>query len=191
MTGQHETLETERLILRITTLQEAEEYAVARNFREVIDNDDGIEYPYTEEDAQATIVKLHDAVNSGRAFYRGIYVKETGEFIGDVYLINIQPVHRTAELGYWITPGQHRKGYATEASECMVQHGFLEMGLNRIWGMCYARNTASAKVLRKVGMVKEGTAREELYKNGVFEDVSHYAVLRLEWECKGGKTGDK
>jgi len=62
-----------------------------------------------------------------------------------------------------------------------LRHGFEELKLNRICANHMVRNPASARVLKKVGMRREGLQRQRLRKWGVFEDVVMMAVLRDDW----------
>ncbi|MGB5303829.1 MAG: GNAT family N-acetyltransferase, partial [Gemmatimonadota bacterium] len=88
--------------------------------------------------------------------------------------------HRRAELGYWIGLPFWGRGYATEAVVAMVEYGFKELGLNRIFAHHLARNPASGRVLEKAGFVHEGLHRAHVLKNGRFEDLHSFAVLRAD-----------
>ncbi len=56
-----------------------------------------------------------------------------------------------------------------------------ELALNRVHAHHMLRNPASGAVLRKIGMRSEGVLRQRIKKNGAFEDVAIYAVLRSEF----------
>jgi RimJ/RimL family protein N-acetyltransferase len=44
-----------------------------------------------------------------------------------------------------------------------------------------AKNPASGRVMAKLGMLYEGTARQEMKKSGRYEDLKSYAILRDDW----------
>jgi RimJ/RimL family protein N-acetyltransferase len=92
--------------------------------------------------------------------------------------------HRHAELGYWIAKPFWGNGYATEAARAVVDYAFRERGLNRVLAECFAGNPASARVLEKAGMTREGTLREHIWKWDRFVDLDAYAILRSEWEAQ-------
>ena len=69
------------------------------------------------------------------------------------------------------------RGYATEASEALVQFGFEEMELNRIHARHMVRNPASGRVMEKLGMKSEGILREYSLNRGQFEDIAMYSIL--------------
>ena len=85
------------------------------------------------------------------------------------------------ELGYWIGKPYWNLGYATEASEAIVAFGFDALGLTRIFARHFLRNPSSGRVMKKIGMLQEGTARQDPMTCGECEDVATYSMLREEW----------
>lgn len=72
-------------------------------------------------------------------------------------------------------------GYATEAARALVAFGFGEFRLHRIFATCDVRNVASAHVLEKLGMTREGHLREDKFIRGHWRDSYVYAILEHEW----------
>ena len=72
-------------------------------------------------------------------------------------------------------------GYATEATTAALDYGFSDLGLNRISAKHLARNPSSGRVMEKVGMLLEGTARQDTMKWGNYEDLVSYGILREDW----------
>ena len=60
----------------------------------------------------------------------------------------------TSELGlfYAVDPEHQRRGYATEAARSMIEHAFSQLHIERIVAMTEYTNTASQKVMQKLGM---------------------------------------
>lgn len=56
-----------------------------------------------------------------------------------------------------------------------------QAGLNSIYARFFTRNPASGRVMAKAGMKYEGTLRQHICKNGQFEDMAYYTILRSEW----------
>lgn len=98
--------------------------------------------------------------------------------------LELQLDHGRAELGYWVGVPYWGRGYATEAAEAIIDFGFTELGLTRIYAQRYARNPASGRVLEKLGMRREGTLRSHLVRFGVREDSVVYGVLVEEWRAR-------
>jgi RimJ/RimL family protein N-acetyltransferase len=63
----------------------------------------------------------------------------------------------------------------------MLVFGFERLGLHRIWAQCVADNTASAHVLEKLGLRREGHFREHVYFKGRWWDSLVYAIVDCEW----------
>jgi len=88
---------------------------------------------------------------------------------------------RRAELGYWLAVPAWGQGIATEAVRALVDFGFRELVLARIYAQVIAGNQASMRVLEKLGMVHEGTKRQHVRKGHRLHDVVLYGLLRGEW----------
>jgi RimJ/RimL family protein N-acetyltransferase len=88
---------------------------------------------------------------------------------------------RRAELGYWLAASAWGHGFATEAAQALVDFGFRECGLARIYAQVLAGNHASMRVLEKLGMVSEGVKRQHVRKGRKLHDVVIYGLLRDEW----------
>src|SRR5258708_7939362 len=71
------------------------------------------------------------------------------------------PALREANIGYELDPRHWGQGYATEAGAEILRFGFEELKLRRIWSWCVSENVASARVLEKIGMRREGHLREK------------------------------
>jgi Acetyltransferase (GNAT) domain/Tetratricopeptide repeat len=72
-------------------------------------------------------------------------------------------------------------GYATEAARVLLQWAFGTLDLNRVQAETDTRNVASARVLEKLGFVREGTLREDCVVNGEVSDSWVYGLIRREW----------
>lgn len=111
--------------------------------------------------------------------------------VGFVYLVREQPnatVFRFGELAYWITPGEWGNGYATSASRLLVGYAFDELGLHRIEASTFASNSASKRVLEKLGFTEEGRARKAAYIEGAWIDKQQFGLLESEWESTDAES---
>jgi len=175
-------LETERLILRRPTLDEVDQLHEAVNDPVIPDMIDGFSYPLSREETAAWISEMGSEEEERNAFHRCMYLKETGELAGWAALIHVDRVHNNAELIYLVATKHRCKGYASEAASGLVDWGFQNLELERIYGMCPTENDASARVLENAGMRREGTFKHERSRNGEYRDLHHYAVVKSEWE---------
>lgn len=104
-----------------------------------------------------------------------------GAFIGWCTLARWNPVFRSASLGYCLDDAAWGNGYATEAALALLQWAFDTLDLNRVQAETDTRNAASARVLEKIGFVREGTLREDCIVNGEVSDSWVFGLLRREW----------
>jgi len=104
-----------------------------------------------------------------------------GAFIGWCGLTRWNPDYRSAALGYCLTEAAWGQGYATEAARAVLQWAFDTLDLNRVQAETDTRNGASARVLQKIGFLREGTLREDCVVDGVVSDSWVFGLLRREW----------
>ena len=116
-----------------------------------------------------------------RMFQLAITLPETGELIGNCGIRVRDPAAGVADIGYELDPRFWGRGYATEAARAMLAYGFGSLGLHRITAECLAENTASAHVLEKIGMRREGHLRENIWMKGRRWDTLLYAILEYEY----------
>jgi ribosomal-protein-alanine N-acetyltransferase len=104
-----------------------------------------------------------------------------GAFIGWCGLSRWNPDYRSASLGYCFDEAAWGHGYATEAARALLRWAFDTLDLNRVQAETDTRNVASARVLEKLGFVREGTLREDCVVNGEVSDSWVYGLIRRGW----------
>jgi ribosomal-protein-alanine N-acetyltransferase len=149
----------------------------ADNPRVVANLRDIFPHPYRLKDAQRFMKSVTE--QEPRTVFA---IATQSEAIGIVGLTIGQDVHRfTAELGYWLGEPFWGRGIMTDAIRAVVEHGFSELGLARIYAEPYAGNLGSARVLEKAGFTLEGRLRANVFKNGRVRDQFVYAVVCSCW----------
>jgi ribosomal-protein-alanine N-acetyltransferase len=103
-------------------------------------------------------------------------------FLGWCSLTRWNPAFRSASLGYCLNEGAWGHGHATEAARSVLRWAFDTLDLNRVQAETDTRNVASARVLEKLGFLREGTLREDCVVNGDVSDSWVYGLLRREWQ---------
>jgi RimJ/RimL family protein N-acetyltransferase len=104
------------------------------------------------------------------------------ECIGCVSLMGSSDNPASSEIGYFIAREFWGQGLTLEASLAIVGWGFTALGLHRVWGKCDSLNTGSARVLEKIGMTLEGTAREHVWLRDHWRSSREYGILDREWK---------
>ena|SRR5271165_4095050 len=180
-------LQTGRLTLRAYTRTDIPALIPLIGAREVAATTLRIPHPYTRDDARDFIAITQDEHSGGTGLHLAIVLRESETLCGGVGL-RIESDHRRAELGYWIGVPHWGNGYATEAAGAVVNYGFSMLGLRRIFASHFANNSASARVLRKIGMRREGCQRAHVLKWGQFIDLELYGMVVSDIERTPGKT---
>jgi len=139
-----------------------------------------------DEVRAALRLKIHGSVLSdqGGQLTLAVVLPETGTMIGEVRLVWVSRAYRQGEIGYVFHPDHGGRGYATEATEVVLRLGFDELGLHRIIGRLDGRNTASARVLERVGLRREAHFVQNEIVKGEWVDEMIYAMIEDEWRAR-------
>ncbi|WP_068774271.1 GNAT family N-acetyltransferase [Paenibacillus sp. FJAT-26967] len=139
--------------------------------------------PNSEGETKAFIdQQLAKQQSTDRTDYElAVVMKETNQLIGGCGLyIN----ETNAEMGYCFNPDYWGHGYAAEASEALLKFAFETRHVHRVFATCRPGNTASANVLRRIGMTQEGHLREHMWHKGTFHDSYLFSILGDEYQSK-------
>jgi RimJ/RimL family protein N-acetyltransferase len=107
--------------------------------------------------------------------------RESGALIGDFNLDLVNGELGRAEIGFATNPVYAGHGYATEAGRAVLRLAFEYYGFHRVIGMCNGRNTASMRLMERLGMRREGYFVQSEVLKGRRVDMASYAVLCQEW----------
>lgn len=175
------TLNTERLILRPFSQDDAPAVFELVRAREIADTTLAIPHPYETGMAENWIGTHQEGFDKGEAVHFAIILRHSGELVGAVGML-IEPKHSHAEIGYWVGVPYWGRGFCTEAVSSVLKYGFEERDLNRIYATHFMRNPASGRVMQKNGMVYEGCLRQHVRKWDAYEDLVQYGILQVEWQ---------
>jgi [ribosomal protein S5]-alanine N-acetyltransferase len=174
-------LTTERLLLRELRHDDARAVAQRAGDRRVARYLIAVPSPYPMTLASRWIASRIAWWSQGRGVTLAITRRQSPhELLGSVSLRRFVR-DRRAELGYWLGADAWGLGYATEAASALVDFGFGELGLSRIYAHVLEGNDASCRVLEKLGMLNEGMRRQHVRKGKKLLDVVLYGMLRDEW----------
>jgi RimJ/RimL family protein N-acetyltransferase len=130
--------------------------------------------------------KLEAAIEKeGDGLHLAADLRNGGSLVGHFSLFFASREHRQGEVGFVMHPDHHGHGYGTEGARLMLRLGFEELGLHRIIGQCDGRNTASARVMERLGMRREAHLIENEWVKGEWTDGLVYAMLDREWQGRG------
>lgn len=136
--------------------------------------------PNTEKDSKDFVHQIiKDSTQKPRKRF-GLAVIYKEMMIGAVELNIRDFINKVGEIAYIVNPDYWGKGVATEAATMLIDFGFKELKLHRIYATCDPRNVASSRVLEKLGMTMEGKLRENIFIKDGWRDSLIYSILEHE-----------
>lgn len=171
-----ETLETPRLYLRKMTVADANEA-----FENWTSSENVAKYLTWAPHTSIEVTKEYlTAEEENRSEGWGIVLKETGQLIGNIAVIEDKRKIKTKTLGCVLGEKFWNHGYMSEALIKVIDFLFETTDVNRIEAEHDTKNPNSGKIMAKAGMTFEGVLREAGYNNQGIVDVAYYSILRSD-----------
>ena len=105
--------------------------------------------------------------------------------------INLSQIFRggfqNAYLGYFVGAQFAGQGYLTEALELVLRYAFEHLKLHRLEANVQPGNSASIKLVKRAGFVREGYSRRYLKVGGRWRDHERWAIIAEDWKSKSGR----
>ena len=137
--------------------------------------------PAESRDLLARKIASSSWANEGDWLGAAVVERESGITVGDLSLQWVSERDRTAEIGFIFDPRHQGKGFATEAARGLLDWAFGTAGLHRVIARTEARNSASSRVLEKLGLRLEAHLVENEWVKGEWQSELDYAILDREW----------
>ncbi len=114
-------------------------------------------------------------------------IRAENEIVGAIGIHGIDWAHRSAQIGYWVSPEASGRGIATRAADAMTSIGFAHHDVHRLEIRCVVENTRSRAVAERLGFAYEGTLRDAYFLHGRYRDISLYGMTAGTWPARRGK----
>lgn len=182
-------ISTPRLSIREFTLDDVAAYNIVFSDPEVAKY---VQWgPYTSIDQTRRFISriVEDQRKIPRTNYEfAVVLPTTNELIGYT-ILQVSIPNRSAERGIFLKQSEWNKGLATEAQSAMLDFGFDQLSLHRIWATCDPDNLASQNMMKKTGMKYEGRLRGHIWfsRNQRYRDSLLFSILDNEWRELRGK----
>ncbi|MBN8191829.1 GNAT family N-acetyltransferase [Bacillus sp. NTK074B] len=170
-------IETERLILREVTTEDANDMFNYLSDKEVVKHM-GLEPFQTVKDVWDEINWYNSIFKEGTGIRWGVTLKDYGNMIGSCGFLNMVTKHHRAEVGFELSKDYWGKGIASEALESVVKCGFSHYQLERIEALIEPANLPSQKLVEKQRFTREGLLRHYEYSCSKFDDLYMYSILK-------------
>lgn len=125
-----------------------------------------------EEDFFENVVQDDDGVH--------LLICRKEEPAGIVSLNQKEGESKLGEIGIWLHPDFHGKGYGTEASNLITDYGFDQLNYHKLYARAHKDNEPSQKIWEKLGFTEEGELRDHAYTEGEYKNVIYYGILQGE-----------
>lgn len=184
LSDQQLELTTNRLQLRLIALDDLDDIHHLHSLAE-IDQYNTLGIPENKAVTEAIVQQWLDQQQAepARHFTWKIISKSSQDFVGLTALHLGAERFRLGMVWYKLLPQFWRQGLATEALKAVLKFSFETLRLHRIEAGCATENIASARVLEKVGMQREGSKRKVLPIRSQWVDNYEYAILEDEWKA--------
>ena len=109
----------------------------------------------------------------------GIYLTETTELIGFLFLSDLNWDVPAAEVRFFLDRDHAKQGIMTECLARVVRFGFRQLDIEKLYVLTQADNYPSQRVARKVGFGREGDLRNEFRRpGGALVDLVRFGLSR-------------
>jgi len=137
----------------------------------------------TEAAAEQYLQSIHEGFLEGSLYQWGIALD--GEIVGTCTLAGIDRKNRRAEIGFALGRKHWGRGLIPRALPALIEFAFGRLRLHRIGADTDPRNTASIRVLEKLGFRREGLQRECYFQMGEVQDALLFGLLQGDWAASG------
>ena len=173
------TLTTDRLSLRALCLSDAP--AIFAIFSDTaVTQYWGHGQMHLMEDAERFVQQTLDGFRTRELLEWGLTLTGRDEVIGTCALAGWDREHHRAEIGFALRRDYWRRGLMSEALPALLRFAFGTLGLHRIEADVDPRNTASIRLLERLGFQQEGYLRERYFDQGTPQDALYYGLLHHE-----------
>ncbi|MGY5853805.1 MAG: GNAT family protein [Candidatus Thorarchaeota archaeon] len=183
-------LETERLILRKYTLDDAKWYHSMsvrnKSHLERYESENPVMDIQSKVDAKELMLEFDEYWKQGNHFLMGAFLIDSNDFVAQIYIGIVDKKTPELAIGYFADVDNEGNGYVTEAVNEMVRVLFKVVGVHRVRCECDDTNTRSIRVAERCGFVKEAHFRKnKMNPDGTYSGTFIYGMLRDDITASG------
>ncbi len=133
------------------------------------------------EDSYKLMIDYIESEKNNKSIHRVICDMQCNEYMGEIGLFNIHPIHHRAEVYYILLPEHRKKGICIKASVLLFRKAFEQMHINRVQALADSRNVNSAKSLRAIGFIHEGKLLQYEYIDNEPIDFDVFSLIKTHF----------
>ena len=178
------TIETDRLILRKFAVDDVD--AVFRNWTSDENVTEFLRWPtHAHTDLSKRVLREWIAGYERLDFYQwAIVLKEINEPIGTISVVGMDELTEKVHIGYCIGSKWWHFGFTSEALSAIIPFFFEQVEVKRLESQHDPENPNSGSVMKKCGMIYEGTLRKADWNNRGIVDACIYGMLASDYFMK-------
>lgn len=173
-----ETIQTERLLLNKPRIDDApaifDSYAQDPEVTRYL-----VWKPHKNiRETEQFLLACRQLWHTGKDYAYAITLKENDKLIG---MFGLHPMNLKIEVGYVLARPYWSKGYMTEVLRAVIEWAFSQPDIFRVQAICDVDNIASARVMEKAGMTREGLLQRYVLHPNISDeprDAYIYAVVK-------------
>lgn len=141
--------------------------------------------PQNEAEAEGVVAEMAEAWASRQSFFVGIFAKESGTWLGQIYIGVVSWQTPEFELGYVVDWEYEGQGVITESVGATLGFIFHHLHAHRVRVRCDDTNERSQRVAERAGFVREGHLRQNHHHlDGTFTGTYLYGLLANEFRSQ-------
>lgn len=173
------TLKAENLILRPFIIEDGPEVQRMAGDDEIARNTLAMPHPYLDGMAENWISTHLSDFRDGKSAIWAITLADSGKLAGAIGLM-LQTQLSNAEAGYWLGKEFWNRGYCTEALRTVIDFGFNNLKLHKIFASHFGDNPQSGRVMQKAGIVYEATLKSHMFHWNKHKDLVFYGIWQTQ-----------
>ena len=128
------------------------------------------------------ILKNNQTKNNRKAYEYAVCLSSDDACIGiaDIVIDQQNDFGGIGEIGYLMLPEYWGKGFGTAMAKALLEIGFRDVKLHKLYARCNVYNVASRNVMEKIGMKREGELRKVRFKDNMWVNEFVYGILAEE-----------
>ena len=139
--------------------------------------------PRSEAQAETLVGELAEAWALRQSFFVGIFDKQSGAWVGQLYIGVVSWDTPEFELGYVVDHDHQGQGVIAESARAALKFAFHHLRAHRVRVQCDDTNRRSQRVAERAGFVREGHLRQDhRHPDGTFTGTYLYGLLESEFQ---------
>lgn len=172
---------TNRLIIRDHIMEDLKTHHQLMSDPEIMTYLEDIQTHSIEESKKNLLFSIEESKKEERkCYFFAMIEKESHHHVGSIgfTIFEKNETGGNCEIGYFLLKEFWHMGYTTEAAQAVIDFAFDTLNMHKIIAGCIAENVRSERIMKKLGMVKEGHLKQHVLHKNIWKDRVEYALFK-------------